>query len=469
MQKQQIPAHLKAFSQKQLDIILKEKAVKQVVAAAGSGKTRTIIGLVEHRLLTSLEKAGKILLLSFSRKAVAELYERVPEALRKAVEISTFHAFCLRNLPSLYPYALQDMQVFTDEAKEKFFYRFFTQSHILEQVGAIPISLLWEEEDMFCRSFPKLHAEFLSAYQSYKKQKKLFEFEDLITLMLRSLKKPKASVRELRKRYDLIIIDEFQDTDPRQLEFLSLMEAPRKIVVGDDWQAIYAFRGACLQSFLQFQKSFSAHVMSLSENYRSLENIVHLGSRIIRLSTKQLPKKVRAVRGAGPGLPVLTLNLSRYAPAKLALCLQEQEAQSYRVLVRTNWQKKHWENIALAEHKEQIMTIHKAKGLEFPVVFLDLCGGWSRRHAKAHTARSLGALWRKKQRRKLEWDEEIRILYVGASRAMNLLVVLHLAPEESGEKEGYYYQKLISRYGTSCSIEELSSWLSKEADFRSAA
>lgn len=452
----------------QLEIILGAEKIKQVVAGAGSGKTRTVIGLLEYRLRSNLEKPGRILLLSFSRKAVGELRERLAEDLRSAVEISTFHAFCLHHLRKIYPRSLSKLNVLTDEKKEKFFYDLLRQPSYLKEIGGVPIYFLWEEEPSFAAYFPEIHRKAQEAYKAYKRREKLFEFEDLIQLMLHCLRNKKnPRVDTVREAYDLIIVDEFQDTDPCQLEFLYLMKAERKVVVGDDWQAIYAFRGASLAPFLDFQKLFGAQVLRLCDNYRSLGNITNVGGHIIKASSKQIKKRVRAVRKTDMDFPVISLKLEVNGAPFFAKETLRQSNKEYRILVRTNWRRDFW--LGMGFEEEQVMTIHKSKGLEFPIVFLDICEGWSR---KVKTQSSPKGLWpwgKERKNSSLAWDEEIRILYVGASRAMNLLFILHYPPEFSGEREKFYCEKLTLPRTRKCSVGKLGAWLEKERQFRQAA
>ncbi len=299
---------------------------------------------------------------------------------------------------------------------------------------------------------------------NYKKAEALLEFEDLIQIMLHSLRRKKKATMKLQQQYNLIIVDEFQDTDPRQLEFLHLMQARRKIVVGDDWQAIYAFRGASLQPFFDFRRLFQAKVLRLCDNYRSLENIVKLGNCIIKASHKQIRKKVHAVRGAGPGLPVLSYNVQQYGAQSLVHLLHRQTNTDYCMLVRTNWRRIFWLEIGLPE--DRIMTIHKSKGLEFPVVFLDICKGWTMSRSFSKNK----GFWPFTQ--DPLWDEEIRILYVGASRAMNLLAILHLeaalTEQENSSRERFYYKKFIVHQAKVCCLPEMQQWLNKEIMYRNS-
>ncbi len=448
------PDYLKNFSPSQLEIILSSDPVKQIVAAAGSGKTRTVIGLTEYYLKEYPSSRGKTLLLSFSRKAVEELTERLPEELRPQAEISTFHAFCLRHLKSLYPRYFRKLRIFTDEDKKKFFLKILQKQEIREEIGGIPFDLLYDKKYILKKKFPEIYQEIENSLKKHKRKHSLMEFEDLIEIMIQTLGKKSNQVLSFQKKYKIIIVDEFQDTDSHQLKFLQLMKPSFLVVVGDDWQAIYGFRGASLAPFLNFRKIFGAKIYRLSDNYRSLHNIVELGNHIIRFSKNQIPKKVLSVRSSQEKFPVLTLCMDTILPSDLA-SLMSPHKQEFRLLVRTNRQAKRWKQDGFSQ--ENILTIHKSKGLEFPIVLLDLCGGWS----------SSGSIRKRQEKKKFfsssfdEIDEEIRVLYVGASRAINILIVLFQPEYLAGINELYFFKKLIQPKAQSCPPEALSKWLDK--------
>ena len=476
-----LPEYLKGFSEAQREVIFSKEDAVQVIAGAGSGKTRTVVGLVEHNLRSkNIQVQGKqhLLLLSFSRKAVEEMKTRIPSDLYEKVEISTFHAFCLRYLPKIYPRTLAKLNILTEEKKQQFFYDYFWETGSIHAIGGIPLPLFWQQPLSFAIAFPVLYEQTKKALQRYKYKNNLFEFEDLIDMMLDILRKNKKRVQFLRKKYSMIIVDEFQDTDSRQLDFLRFMQAKRKTVVGDDWQASYAFRGASLTPFLTFADILQARKMQLFTIYRSLKAIVDIGSHIIKASHKQIDKKVNAIRNNSPQLPILTLNIEENPARELITMMHRRKTQldSYRFLTRTNWQRDFWSGLGIAE--ECAMTIHKSKGLEFPVVFLDLCGGWNSccPKNKEKSQNKQGIKKRIQEFCSLPLmngnidttltDEEIRILYVGASRAMNLLVILHLNEESAGEKEYFYYSRLIKPYAQACDLDNLGGWLDKEYEFR---
>ncbi len=459
------PDYLAGYSPAQLRIILEERPVKQVIAAAGSGKTRTVIGLVEHRLRSGLEE--RILLLSFSRRAVGELRERLPRELRDGVEISTFHSFCFRWLSRLDPARANGLQILEDSEKERVLRDALRECDMDEETGGIPYDVLLGDPERFRRLFPNIAEVVYARLAAYKQEHGRLEYDDLVEEMLVALEANAPYLRELRRRYGLIIVDEFQDTDPRQLEFLRLMQPPRMLVVGDDWQAIYSFRGATVRPFLDFQKLFArVKVYRLAENYRSLSTVVRAGDAVIAASRHQLSKRVRAVRGRGPQLPVAAFALRCGDEPRLRseiLADDDFHGDCYRILVRTNYRRQIFLNAGFPE--ERVMTVHKAKGLEFPVVFLDVMAGWNSERARS-------SRFHFDQRPQAVSDEEIRVLYVGASRAMNLLIILH-EPPESGKRadddetpEEYYWNRLLSPKAKECDAVKLRKLILKEKKYR---
>ncbi len=425
----QLPALSGSYSPSQWRIILGEERVQQVIAAAGSGKTRTVLGVVEYQLKSGRCEEKPLLLLSFSRKAAGELRERLEEGLRHRVEISTFHSFCYRHLARLHPrFREEEPRLMDEEEKRQFYEARFREAK--DVVGGIPFSLLWRERELVRPHFPALFRALDEEFRLYKETNGVLEYGDLMEMMVGALEAGESWTESLRSRYHMIIVDEFQDTDPRQLRFLTLMEFQRLMVVGDDWQAIYGFRGATVRPFLEFRKTFpGAQRYRLARNYRSTSAIIRLGSRIIAHSRRQLRKSVKGERQEAGGLFRLELKSGQEESLHDYLF----GGTEYRILTRSNRRRKRWIEAGFPE--ERVMTIHKSKGLEFPVVFLDTVGGW-------YTLQECygSPLWsrffsRRDERRRLEIrDEEIRIVYVGVSRAMRTLVLL--LPE--GEKSQWH-------------------------------
>ncbi len=435
---------LMSFSAQQRRIIEDTSRNKQVIAGAGSGKTRTVVGYVLYRLLQSPEES--VLLLSFSRKAVHELRERIPEAFRSRVTVATFHAFCLKELKRNHPaYKGKKIQLLDEVAKNKFFQAALSEKR--DEIGGVPYKLLAANPHQFRRRFPDTAMSVFRSFHKYKRDNDLVEFQDLIRHLVNALHESAPQIQELKNRYSLIIVDEFQDTDNLQLEFLRLMSPKSILAVGDDWQAIYSFRGASLGPFFSFKDIFKARIFRLSENYRSLSSIVKIGRHAISRSSRQISKSVRSTRGKGPGFPVLSFTVEPGREFSLYEAAGG-NCRDIKILARSNFRLAMWRQAGFEE--ASLSTIHKAKGLEFPAVFLDLTGGWSSPE---------------KNRTRENLDEEIRILYVGLSRAMDLLVVLHRAvySEEDPEKE--LWESLCERT-REVNAAGLKKYLSAAAKFR---
>jgi DNA helicase-2/ATP-dependent DNA helicase PcrA len=405
------------LSKEQRKVVSANDRFLQVVAAAGSGKTRTMIALAEDSVTRGMNPA-RILMLSFSRKACSEIRSRLSESIRSEVRVSTFHSLAFRSM--MRRREMRGVRVLTDQAKFEFMRGLLCHA----KTDGIPYSVLLANKRLFREQFPDLCMSVYRELAEYKRSNRLVEFDDMVLDLNRELRL--GHLRDLRKSFDLIIVDEFQDTDPGQLQFLQMMDSRRLVVVGDDYQSIYGFRGSDPELFLKFQKHFpGARVLSLSENYRSQERIVRAGNHFIRSSRKQLRKKVRAMRGGTTDC--VALSVSRGEEAEVAALVN---ASGGFILCRSNYRRIVWERAGV--EPDRLLTIHSAKGLEFPIVYLDLCGGWS-------SARGSRVP-----------DEEVRVAYVGLSRAENWLVVMHDESGTSGPERAVFelFRNEVQRYSS---------------------
>ncbi|MCS7205243.1 MAG: UvrD-helicase domain-containing protein [Leptospiraceae bacterium] len=425
-----------SFSKKQWKIIHDDSPYKQIVAAAGSGKTKTVIGYT----IKSIEENEFLLLLSFSRKACGELRSRLPKVYHPHVEIRTFHAFCYHYIKKYHPtLSKSGFRILLDEQKEKFIENLILSDP--KKSKGIPYEIIVKKLNHLKQYHPELFEWVYREIQHYKKENHFLEFEDLIEIVLEGLKNQEEWVSILKETYQNVIVDEFQDTDPRQLYFLSLLQPKKLFVVGDDWQAIYGFRGATVEPFLKFRKFFhNAKVFYLNENFRSLEPIVKLGNHVISYSSKKIPKIVRTIRKQKSPHPVLSFEIQSHKDVeKIVNYVVSYQAM---ILVRSNYRKNFW--LQNGVPLSQVMTIHKSKGLEFPVVFLDLAKGWSGEEFLT--------------------DEEIRVLYVGITRAKNLCIILYEYHPTSIELK--IFRKVVFKKTENSRHQELEAFLAREKEQR---
>lgn len=429
-----------SFSKKQMEIITSQENYKQIIASAGSGKTRTVVGYTMFQLEYKNIK-DKILLLSFSKKACEELKSRFSLEVLQSIEIRTFHAFCYHYIQNFCPeYKTQKFSILEEDQKLEFIKEILLKNP--KKTCGIPYLVLLRNLKKLEFHLPELYQFINLELQRYKKENQLLEYEDLIYMVVEALKERKNWILPLLEIYQHIIVDEFQDTDPLQFEFLQLVNPKKLFIVGDDWQAIYGFRGASVVPLLKFKNQFK-HVkrFKLVENYRSLQAIVDCGNYIIQKSSQKIPKSVKAIRGKGVNIPILAItNEEKNFYQSLVALLYE---YSVTILVRSNAKRTFWIKEGISE--TQVMTVHKAKGLEFPVVLLDIEGGWS---GEAYLT-----------------DEEIRVSYVAITRAQNLCIVLYNYWKKESLEYFLYFQ-FFSKISKRVNLHQLQSFLEKEKKFR---
>ncbi len=403
------------FSEEQRQVIFEDSDRVQVVAGAGSGKTFTMVSLICRLLEEGKEKPSEILVITFSRKAAEEISERIERRAGKTdVKVHTFHAYCLQVIRKYHPdYSRKLPEIISDEERNSFMKKFF-HSHRF-RVGGIPFEFLLNEQDRILEKyFPDLNSLLKVSFSEYKLQNSRLEFSDLVKIYMEGLSYREDWALRAASEIKRVIVDEFQDTDPEQMEWLRLLNPDKLTVVGDDWQAIYGFRGASTKPFLEFSKVFSpCKVLFLSNNYRSLSDIIRTSALPISLNRNNIQKNAVPVReGSGKVFKFFLRTeedwkyLSEYT-----------KGRDFKILCRTNFRKRTLMKFGFTE--ENLLTVHASKGLEFHSVILDLTSGWSSDSEISEEQK----------------EEERRILYVALSRAKDELIIAGKYRPEKKEKK----------------------------------
>ena len=295
-----------------------------VIAGAGSGKTRTLVYRVARLIMEGIVPES-ILLLTFTRKAAASMLRRAaaitgPECSQ--VEGGTFHSFAhrmLRSYAHLAGYsrnftimdAVDTRDLLLLLAKEmelagpgKRFPRKATISAIISKTENSSHTI----NEIIERYYPHLskYREGLSmvheAYQNYKRAHGLMDYDDLL-LRWRDILLENDNVREIMgQRFQFIMVDEYQDTNPAQAEIVRLMATGHDnvMVVGDDSQSIYSFRGATINNILDFPSLFQGTtIIKLEKNYRSTQPNLDCTNAIIANAKQKFTKHLSAQRTGG--------------------------------------------------------------------------------------------------------------------------------------------------------------------------
>jgi DNA helicase II / ATP-dependent DNA helicase PcrA len=295
-----------------------------VIAGAGSGKTRTLVYRVARLIDNGVSPEG-ILLLTFTRKAAGEMLERAEHLTDdrcRHVSGGTFHSLAhqvLRSKAELVGFERtfsildrQDMEeiiqsIVQDADIEKKGIRFpkrATLATILSKAVNLEVpveSLMREEFPQFLEYIPEI-VKINSAYGEYKKTNQLMDYDDLL-ISFRLLLSENEDVRsELGKRYRYIMVDEYQDTNGIQADIVRWLSSSHGniMVVGDDSQSIYSFRGASYRNMFDFPRLFpGARIIKLEQNYRSTQPILALTNAIMDQAVEKYTKCLFTERQSG--------------------------------------------------------------------------------------------------------------------------------------------------------------------------
>ncbi len=289
-----------------------------VLAGAGSGKTRVIITRIARLIADGVDPA-RILGVTFTNKAAKEMRQRLSAIIGRAgskVFLSTFHSLGLRILREEYRAAgLRHGFCIYDQSDQLSLVRDLMRrvtvadrrldankilTMILEakKSGAQEIEIL--EGDDYEIAVAELFPRYVEQMQAYN----AVDFDDLLLRSVQALRQDEVKGR-WAGRFDYILVDEYQDTSPDQLELLQALAGVKQnvCVVGDDDQSIYAWRGADSGNILAFAKNFrGAHEVVLDQNYRSTGNILDAANKVIANNKVRKVKKLWSA--GGPGDPV---------------------------------------------------------------------------------------------------------------------------------------------------------------------
>jgi DNA helicase II / ATP-dependent DNA helicase PcrA len=318
-----------ALNSQQLAAVTAGEGPSLVIAGAGSGKTRTLVYRVAYLIDSGIDPAH-ILLLTFTRKSSQEMLDRAGELIgvrSERVRGGTFHSVAnmlLRRYGrsiGLEPgftildrgdaedlIALVRAQLGLNE-KDKRFPRkgtiaemFSKSENTLRPLAEIVV----EEFDHFSDHLDALE-QLQRGYQASKRQRQLVDYDDLLVLLRRLVMKDEGVRRTISSLYRYILVDEYQDTNRLQADVVRHLAATHQnvMVVGDDAQSIYAFRGATFKNIMEFPTLFpGTTIYKLEENYRSTQPILNLANTIIEAATERYSKHLFTRKLDGP-LPVL--------------------------------------------------------------------------------------------------------------------------------------------------------------------
>lgn len=367
----------KELNFRQLEAVESRDGAYLVIAGAGSGKTRTLVYRVAY-LVEQGVKPVEILLLTFTRKAAEEMLKRATALLDdrcRHVSGGTFHSFAnmvLRKYAKLLGLANNFTILDESDAEDavnlvrtelgfsKMEKRFPRKRALLDIISK-SVNKVEPLKDVIYAEFPQFLeweneiAKIKEGYIKYKFAKSLLDYDDLLVFLKELLTKHDDIRLALSNNYKYIMVDEYQDTNKLQAYIVSLLASVHKniMVVGDDSQSIYSFRGANFKNIMDFPKIFpDAKIITLEENYRSTQPILDLTNKVISYAQDKF-EKILYTKKSGGELPIFVDVKDESAQSKYIidkiLELREQgvELGKIAVLFRSGWHSNDLE-IALA-------------------------------------------------------------------------------------------------------------------------
>lgn len=339
-----------------------------VLAGAGSGKTKVITQKIAYLLQEAAYSAANVFALTFTNKAAREMHERVAKQISaqqaKPLTICTFHALGVRFLreegmcmglkKSFTILDAKDVETRLQEILE-------TTSKSLIEFVKHKISL-WknalispEEAVRHCHNEDDETAA--QAYRSYDKTLRSFQmvdFDDLIYLPVKILQTYPDVLKKWQSRVHYLLVDEYQDTNVCQYEWIKLLTAERQMftLVGDDDQAIYAWRGATLENLAKLNLAYpDLKVIKLEQNYRSVDSILTAANNVIRDNPKLYPKTLWSTLGEGEPIVVHECATSEQEIRKVCdeimrlKCSRHLKWSDFAILYRSNSQSRGFEEV----------------------------------------------------------------------------------------------------------------------------
>ncbi len=359
---------LQDLNESQKAVVSAPRGNMLVIAGAGTGKTRVLVSRVVWLCEVEDLDPRNILCMTFTNKAAGEMRDRIAALVgpdkAKRLWAGTFHSVCLRMLRA---YASQcglspDFSVLDSESQKTLCKRIMTDLTLKGQdfkdakpaQVAARISLL-KESGKRARDFePRFYSELDKAvkivyplYEEACRRENVLDFAELLLKLCEVLEQNDA-LRDLQqRRFKEILVDEFQDTDTMQFRLLQLLAGPEchVMVVGDDDQSIYGWRGADYTNLPNFKERFKdVQLFKLEDNYRSGQNILDLANVLIGQNTKRLiEKKLTGTKGAGEKVHIIKCFDAEAEASFVARRIEEIEAKGgdlndVAVLYRTNRQ-----------------------------------------------------------------------------------------------------------------------------------
>ena len=374
---------LSELNEQQQIAVTQTEGPVMVLAGAGSGKTRVLTYRIAYMLAVKNVNPYRILALTFTNKAAAEMRERIVQLvgaeLARAVTMGTFHSVFYRILrveAEKIGFSNNITIYDTDDAKSLIKSivkemgldpKQYTPGFILSRISMAKSSLLSAQEyadnpDIQAAdrmSNKPMISQIFAKYNDRLHKANAMDFDDLLYFMNVLLRDSPEALYKYQNRFNYILIDEYQDTNYAQYLIIKRLAALNQniCVVGDDAQSIYGFRGADIQNILNFKRDYPAtRIFKLEQNYRSTQNIVNAANAVISHNKDRMPKEVWTENVEGPKIEIIRAGSDLEEAQEIANKIFETqmrdhvENRQFAILYRTNTQSRAIEEAMVKRH-----------------------------------------------------------------------------------------------------------------------
>lgn len=271
------------------------KGATLVKAGPGTGKTHTLVEWLANQVESGNAKPSEIVAVTFTNKSAGELRDRLSKRIdagAKQIAAGTFHSLAWKWLREFNP----ELNTVYDSASRK-----MTLRILFPDLKKTEIQYLNEELTEYLELDKKVSNEslqYISRYTDYCKKQRAADLSGLIRTLVEKLESEPKLLDQLRSKYRVIAVDEFQDINPVQYKLIKLLgEGKNILAIGDADQSIYGFRGSDVKLFFDFGDDFGAKEITLQTNYRSLRKIIDASSNLI--SNNKLKSGVKLIPTKG--------------------------------------------------------------------------------------------------------------------------------------------------------------------------
>jgi DNA helicase-2/ATP-dependent DNA helicase PcrA len=345
-----------------------------IFAGAGSGKTRVLTHRIAKLLRDKAIAPDRIFAVTFTNKAAGEMRSRIERMVGSAARdlwVGTFHSMCVRILrrdgsrigisPNFVIIDDTDQRAVIKDVIEDLNYdeRQLSPGVCLAEISKAKNALQWPD-DYIEKQTSFLGERLGNVYKEYERrlgESNSLDFDDLIVRAIDLLERDDATRERYQKKFEYVLVDEYQDVNAAQYRLISILGAKRKniTVVGDDDQSIYSWRGSDYRMILRFEEDFpGAKVFKLEENYRSTQRILDAANALISNNRSRAPKKLFTSRLEGETITVFPASTerdeARYVVEKIKSSVRDGAAyRDFLVLYRTNAQSRVFEEALLSD------------------------------------------------------------------------------------------------------------------------